>query len=99
MTVAIDKDGIERTFTLDIDYIITLEDADETYSFMEDVQSMGDKLRISNLNRLCKAIGSDFKTMLAFGFTIEKIADIFTECLREAGFISAKPDSEPSSTE
>lgn len=99
MVTAIDKHGNSHTYTLNIDYIIELEDADSTYSFMEDVSKLGDTLRISNLNRVCKALGSDVKEMLALGFTIEKIANIFTECMREAGFISEKPEPTPSSAE
>lgn len=99
MVTAIDRNGNERTFSLDIDRIIAMEEADPNYSFFEEMQNLGEKIRISALNRVCKAIGSDFKEMLSLGFGIEKIVDIFGECLRESGFISEKQGAQSSSTE
>lgn len=91
---AIDNKGIEHDFVLDIDAVIQMESEDEDFSFIDCLSSFNKKVKLSNLDKICKAIGTDLKSMLAMGFTIDKIMDITKQCIEDAGFFSAQQEAE-----
>lgn len=89
---ATDKFGEVHEYKLDINAILEAEAKDPEYSFLHDLQSMGNKPRLTTLARIANSVGGDLQSMLALGFTMDKIADIFTKCLEEAGFISVEQE-------
>lgn len=90
--------GIIKTFELDIDKILEMEASDPKYSIFAELDGLdSDNIRLTMFDHIARFVGSDLKQMIRDGIRIEDIATIFTECLKESGFISEEPASASSS--
>ncbi len=90
--IVTDKFGQQHEYKLDIKAILDAESKDPSYSFLHDLEQMGTMPRLTTLARIATSVGGDLESMLSYGFTMDKIADIFTKCLEESGFISAEQE-------
>lgn len=86
MVTKVDRAGVQREFSLDVDWILSEEDRNPNYSFFKDLDGIADNPRLTTVKRMAEAMGQDFRTMLG-QYSIFDIVAIFADCCKESGFI------------
>lgn len=77
-------------YELNIEAILRDEAEDPTYSFFTMMENMGERVRLTDIVRICEYVSSSFEEMFKQrGVTFEDLPKIVEGCIEEAGFRSA----------
>lgn len=87
------KDGVTRTFHLDMDEVLRLEAEDPSFSIIDVADGMDEKFRFTQLYKIARMLGCEYSKLVhEYGYDITDIVNIFVECIKEEGFPSASPE-------
>lgn len=84
------KKGVEKDLCLDFDAIVEMELKDPKYSFMKEMENIGDDMRLATIDRLTRLIydGKGWKEFVKDGFTLQDLTKVLRESMAELGFTS-----------
>jgi len=84
------KKGVEKDLCLDFDAIVAMEEKTPGYSFLEEMDKLGDTPKLSTIDRLTRLIydGKGWKEFVADGFTIRDLTTVLRGSMAELGFTS-----------
>lgn len=88
-----EKNGQTFEFDLLLIKILEMEAENPNYSFIEDMQSMGEKPRLLTIDRVMDLAGHPLVELVNAGFSMDEVGDLFAELISKVGFFKT-PDIE-----
>lgn len=80
-----------RAYSLNIEAIVRDETADPEFSFFTMMEKMGERIRLTDIIRVCEYVSSSYEEMFKEGgLTLDDLPKIMEGCIEEAGFRSAE---------
>ena len=95
MTMPCDRtapNGETYRFEMDLEAILEMESKDPEFSLMKVMNRVGSTMRITDLVKITKALGWDYKEFVKAGFTVVDLAEIVENCIQDLGFPSEAPE-------
>ena len=78
-------------YELNIEAILRDEEADPEFSFFTMMEKMGERIRLTDIIRVCEYVSSSYEEMFKEGgLTLDDLPKIVEGCIEEAGFRSAE---------
>lgn len=79
-------------FQMNLDKIIEMENENPEFTLFDLISTMSEKVRFTQIEKICNLLGWTYKDMLAEGYTYDDLANIVAECVDELGFTSEPPE-------
>lgn len=82
--------GETHDFHIDIGAMVEMEAKDPDFSIMAISERFDKAFRMTDFVILAKCIGWDLEDLMAHGYNLKDLSDIFVACFGELGFTSAQ---------